>query len=95
MEKDKWHILVQHEESQLEELIDSSFQYYKDDITIEGDNIEELMANWKIKKKQKHFSVEKPHQQIVKDLIINTDNICQLSSPKDITIWRSHLLKKH
>lgn len=50
MEKDKGHGLVQQEEPQLKQLIDSSFQSYKDDIITDDDNIEELMVSWKVKK---------------------------------------------
>ena len=73
MEKSEGKISVQKREIQLEELIDWSVQSYKDEFTSDEDNTEEPMARWIFKKKHKQLSMEKPDQQIIKDLIINTE----------------------
>ena len=72
IEKDKAHKLVQHEELQFDEFINWSFQSYEDDFSSEQDNPKELVVRWIVKKKNKHLLIEKPDQQIVQDLIINT-----------------------
>lgn len=72
MEKSERKRSVEKREIQLEELVDWSVQSYKDDVTSDEDNIEKPLARWIFKKKQKQLPMEKPDQQIIKDLIINT-----------------------
>ena len=73
MEKYERKRSVQEREIQLEELIDWSIQSYNDEITSDEDNTEEPMANWIFKKKHKRLPMEKLDQQIIRDLIINTE----------------------
>ena len=60
-------------EYQPKELVDWSFQSYKYDISRDEDKTEEPIARWIVKKRQKWLPIEEPDQQIVKDLIINTE----------------------
>lgn len=50
MEKDKRQRQVQQKEFQLEEIVDWSFQSYKDDISSDKDNTDEPMARWIVKR---------------------------------------------
>ena len=72
MEKDKAQKPVQHEELQLDEFINWSFRSYEDEFSSEEDNPKESMARWIFKRKRKCLPIEKPNQQMVQDLIINT-----------------------
>ena len=72
MEKNKTHKPVQHEELHPKDLVDWSFQYYEDDMSSDDDNSEVIVSRWIVRKKRKCLPIEKPDQQMVQDLIINT-----------------------
>ena len=73
MEKNEGKRSVQKRGIQLEEPVDWSVQSYKDEVTSDEDNVEEIVARWIFKKKHKRLPMEKPDHQIIKDLIINTE----------------------
>ena len=86
MEKNEGKRSIQKREIQLEEPVDWLVQSYKDDVTSDEDNIEEPMSKWIFKKKQKRLSMKEPNQQIIRDLIINTEEHApdeQLKGDKD------------
>ena len=74
MEKSEGKRSVQKREIQLEEPVDWLVQSYKDEVTSDEDNVEEHVSRWILKKKQKRLPMEKQDQQIIKDLIINTED---------------------
>jgi hypothetical protein len=72
MKKNEGRRLVQKRETQLEH-VDWSVQSYKYEVTSDEDNTEEPMSRWILKKNQKRLSMKEPDQQIIRDLVINTE----------------------
>ena len=73
---------IQKKEIHLEEPVDWSVQSYKDEIISDEYNAKELAGKWIFKKKEKWLPIEKLDQQIIKDLIINTEEPLPDKNPK-------------
>ena len=73
MEKNEGKRLAQRREIQPEEFIDWSILSYEDKDTSDEDDVEEPAARWIYKEKQKWLPFENPDQQIIKDLVINSE----------------------
>ena len=73
MEKSRGKRLAQRREIQREEFIDWSIMSYEDNVTSDEDGAKEFVSRWIYKKKEKRLPIEKPDQQIIKDLVINSE----------------------
>ena len=73
MEKNEGKRLAQRRDIQPEEFINWSILSYQDKDTNDEDDVEEPAAIWIYKKKGKQLPFEKLDQQIIKDLVINSE----------------------
>ena len=73
MEKSRGKSLAQRREIQPEEFIDWSILSYEDNVTSDEDGSKDPTGRWIYKRKNKWLPIEKPDQQIIKDLVINSE----------------------
>ena len=71
MEKKQIQRFDQYGELQLENYIDWSIAFHKDDISSDEEGFAEPTIKWIVGKKRKRFLEEQPDQQPVRDLVIN------------------------
>ena len=71
MEKKHIQRFDQYEELQFENYVDQSIAFYGDDLSSDEEGSTEPVTKWIIGRKRKRSSKEQPHQQPVRDLIIN------------------------
>ena len=71
MEKKHIQRFDQYGELQLENYIDWSIAFYKDDISSDEEGFAEPVVKRIVGKKRKWLSEEQPDQQLVRDLVIN------------------------
>ena len=71
MDKKHTQRFNQYGEIQLENYIDWSIGFHKNDISSDEEGFVEPVLRWIVGKKRKQLSVEQPDQQPIRDLVIN------------------------
>ena len=95
MEKRRGKSLAQRREIQPEEFIDWSTFSCKDDVIGDEDGSKEPTTIWIYKKKKKWLPIEKPDQQIIKDLVINSEEYVLEKQPGEDMTGRRYSSRNH